>query len=192
MKPIKIKQRKISELNPAEYNPRQLTDKQYKQLKKSMKTFGCVEPIVININPMRKDIIVGGHQRCKVWSDLGNDTIPIVEVELDEAAEMELNIRLNKNTGEFNFDTLANIFDVGLLKEYGFESYELGQGYDDIDYSVLEEMDMKDVLQDKESGVKQAIQIEFNSEDYNEAKELVKQARKEGKYIGGLLIKSLK
>ena len=51
---------------------------------------------------------------------------------------------------------------------------------------------MKDVLQDKESGVKQAIQIEFNSEDYNEAKELVKQARKEGKYIGGLLIKSLK
>ena len=32
MKPIKIKQRKISELNPAEYNPRQLTDKQYKQL----------------------------------------------------------------------------------------------------------------------------------------------------------------
>ena len=105
---------------------------------------------------------------------------------------MELNIRLNKNTGEFNFDKLANIFDVGLLKEYGFESYELGQGYDDIDYSVLEEMDMKDVLQDKESGVKQAIQIEFNSEDYNEAKELVKQARKEGKYIGGLLIKSLK
>tara|TARA_R110001606_G_scaffold397424_2_gene573829 strand:+ start:1110 stop:1691 length:582 start_codon:yes stop_codon:yes gene_type:complete len=191
MKPIKIKQRKISELNPAEYNPRQLTDKQYKQLKKSMKTFGCVEPIVININPMRKDIIVGGHQRCKVWSDLGNDTIPIVEVELDEAAEMELNIRLNKNTGEFNFDTLANIFDVGLLKEYGFESYELGQGYDDIDYSVLEEMDMKDVLQDKESGVKQAIQIEFNSEDYNEAKELVKQARKEGKYIGGELIKAL-
>ena len=44
---MKIKERKIAELNPAEYNPRQLTDKQYKQLKKSLKTFGCVEPVVI-------------------------------------------------------------------------------------------------------------------------------------------------
>ena len=131
MKPIKIKQRKISELNPAEYNPRQLTDKQYKQLKKSLKTFGCVEPVVINSNPMRKDIIVGGHQRCKVWADLGNDTIPTVEVELDEAAEMELNVRLNKNTGEFDIDALANFFDENELKEWGFEDHELGMCYDE-------------------------------------------------------------
>jgi len=132
MKPIKIKQRKISELNPAEYNPRQLTDKQYKQLKKSLKTFGCVEPVVINSNPMRKDIIVGGHQRCKVWADLGNDTIPTVEVELDESAEMELNVRLNKNTGEFDFDMLANYFDMDSLKDWGFQPYEFGETFDDI------------------------------------------------------------
>tara|TARA_R110002073_G_scaffold17422_8_gene65498 strand:+ start:941 stop:1519 length:579 start_codon:yes stop_codon:yes gene_type:complete len=191
MKPIKIKQRKISELNPAEYNPRQLTDKQYKQLKKSLKTFGCVEPVVINSNPMRKDIIVGGHQRCKVWADLGNDTIPTVEVELDEAAEMELNVRLNKNTGEFDFDMLANYFEVSTLKEWGFQSFEFGQAYDDIDYSVLEDMDMEDILKDKEDSVKRAIQIEFNAEDYELAQELVKKAREENVYIGGVLIKGL-
>ena len=191
MKPIKIKQRKISELNPAEYNPRQLTDKQYKQLKNSLKTFGCVEPVVINSNPMRKDIIVGGHQRCKVWFDLGNDTIPTVDVELDEAAEMELNVRLNKNTGEFDFDMLANYFEVSTLKEWGFQSYEFGQAYDDIDYSILDEDGIDEELDSLKDGVKSAIQIEFNSDDYEKAKELVKQARAENKYIGGLLIEIL-
>ena len=141
MKPIKIEQRKISELNPAEYNPRQLTDKQYKQLKKSLKTFGCVEPVVINSNPMRKDIIVGGHQRCKVWFDLGNDTIPTVEVELDEAAEMELNVRLNKNTGEFDFDMLSSYFDMEVLKEWGFQDYEFGMTLDD---DMTDDFDLPD------------------------------------------------
>ena len=128
---MKIKERLIADLNPAEYNPRQLTDKQYKQLKKSLKTFGCVEPVVINSNPMRRDVIIGGHQRCKVWADLGNKTIPTVEVELDEAGEMELNVRLNKNTGEFDFDMLANYFDMDALKDWGFESFEFGESYDE-------------------------------------------------------------
>lgn len=128
---MKIKERKMLDLKPAEYNPRQLTDKQYKQLKKSLKTFGCVEPVVVNANPMRKDIIIGGHQRCKVWADLGNDSIPTVEVELDEAQEMELNVRLNKNTGEFDMDTLSNYFDMDMLKEWGFEDYEFGMSQDE-------------------------------------------------------------
>lgn len=138
---MKIKERKILELKPAEYNPRQLTDKQYKQLKKSLKTFGCVEPVVVNANPMRKDIIIGGHQRCKVWSDLGNDSIPTVEVELDEAQEMELNVRLNKNTGEFDMDTLSNYFDMDMLKEWGFEDYEFGISLDD---DMTDDFDLPD------------------------------------------------
>jgi len=138
---MKIKERKILELKPAEYNPRQLTDKQYKQLKKSLKTFGCVEPVVVNANPMRKDIIIGGHQRCKVWADLGNDSIPTVEVELDEAQEMELNVRLNKNTGEFDMDTLSSFFDIDMLKEWGFEDYEFGMSLDD---DMTDEFDLPD------------------------------------------------
>lgn len=148
---MKIKQRKIADLKPAEYNPRQLTDKQYKQLKKSLKTFGCVEPVVVNSNPMRTDIIIGGHQRCKVWADLGNDTIPTVEIELDEAAEMELNVRLNKNTGEFDFDMLANYYDQDKLKEWGFEDYEFGADYDE-EIDGLEE--------DEEIELPQSVQLE--------------------------------
>jgi len=138
---MKIKERLIADLNPAEYNPRQLTDKQYKQLKKSLKNFGCVEPVVINSNPMRRDVIIGGHQRCKVWADLGNKTIPTVEVELDEAGEMELNVRLNKNTGEFDFDVLSSYFDMEVLKDWGFEDYEFGMSLDD---DMTDEFDLPD------------------------------------------------
>lgn len=90
---------------------------------------------------MRKDIIVGGHQRCKVWFDLGNDTIPTVEVELDEAAEMELNVRLNKNTGEFDFDMLSSYFDMEVLKEWGFQDYEFGMTLDD---DMTDDFDLPD------------------------------------------------
>ena len=177
MKPIKIKQRKISELNPAEYNPRQLTDKQYKQLKKSLKTFGCVEPVVVNSNPMRKDVIVGGHQRCKVWFDLGNDTIPTVEVELDEAAEMELNVRLNKNTGEFDFDMLANYFDMDSLKDWGFQPYEFGQVYDEEEPSF-------DDLTDDEKNKAPIIKITFNNVDELQKAEIDIQELIDRKYQG--------
>ena len=185
MKPIKIKQRKISELNPAEYNPRQLTDKQYKQLKKSLKTFGCVEPVVINSNPMRKDIIVGGHQRCKVWADLGNDTIPTVEVELDEAAEMELNVRLNKNTGEFDFDMLSSYFDMEVLKEWGFQDYEFGMTLDD---------DMTDDfnLPDGNFHLSKGISEEFKSHKCNPLfANLFNKGEKLDQQIGGNILKHI-
>jgi len=35
-----------------------------------------------------------------------------------------LNIRLNKNTGQFDFDMLANYFDQDNLVEWGFEHTE--------------------------------------------------------------------
>lgn len=188
---MEIKERDIADLNPAEYNPRQLTDKQYKQLRKSLKTFGCVEPVVVNSNPMRKDVIIGGHQRCKVWRDLGNDTIPTIEIELGEAEEMELNVRLNKNTGQFDFDILANLFDMDALKDWGFESFEFGHSYDD-DYAALEGEDMADILADMNGEVRKAIQIDFDLEDYEEASALVKQCRDKGLYVGKILMNALK
>jgi hypothetical protein len=128
---MKVTDRKISELIPAEYNPRILKDKQYKDIKKSLQRFGIVDPIIVNMHPDRKNVIVGGHQRVKVWSDLGNETIPCTEVSLDLKKEQELNVRLNKNTGEFDFDALANFFEVRDLKEWGFEEWEFGMNEDE-------------------------------------------------------------
>ena len=46
----KIIQKPIDDLIFAEYNPRQLSDDQYKHLKDSISRFGLVDPIIINKN----------------------------------------------------------------------------------------------------------------------------------------------
>ncbi len=188
---MKIVKRKIDDLIGAEYNPRELTDKQYKDLKDSLKRFGIVDPVIVNKHPERMDIIVGGHQRTRVWKDLGNDTISTVEVELSPEKEKELNIRLNKNTGQFDKDALANYFDTKDLIEWGFEEYEFGF-VDDIDYSILDDEDLDEELAEMTSGVKKAIQIEFELEHYEEASELVRFWREQEAYVGGMIMEYLK
>ena len=126
---MEIVVKKINDLIGAEYNPRELTSKQYDDLTNSLKRFGVVDPVLVNINKDRYNIIIGGHQRTKVWRDLGNTEIDCIELDLTLEQEKELNVRLNKNTGQFNLDMLANHFEIDNLIDYGFE---------DIDFNLLE------------------------------------------------------
>ena len=121
----KIIQRDINSLIFAEYNPRQLTKDQYQNLKDSISRFGLVDPIIVNSNKDRKNIIVGGHQRVKVAKDMDIEFVPVVEVDLTYEKERELNIRLNKNTGEWDMDILANNFDIEELTDFGFNDEDL-------------------------------------------------------------------
>ena len=129
---MKITLIEINSLNPAEYNPRQINNKQYEDLKASMEKFGCVDPIIININPERLNVVVGGHQRLRILRELGADKVPTVSVNLSEEDERELNVRLNKSGGEWDMDILANEFDIVDLKEWGFKDIELGFNIDKI------------------------------------------------------------
>jgi len=123
---MKIIQRKPSELKPATYNPRELTEKQHADLRDSLLTFGLVDPILVNSNPERKDIVIGGHQRLRIAQELAYETVPTVELNLTEAEERELNVRLNLNTGQWDFDELANSFDMDELVDWGFSKFDLG------------------------------------------------------------------
>lgn len=120
--------RKISELIPAEYNPRQLTKKQFEDLKKSFNNLGTLEPAVINMNKDRKNIVVSGHQRLKVAVELGMNEYPCLEVDFTEKKEREANIRMNKNTGEWDMDALANNFNVEDLVDWGFDDLDIIDG----------------------------------------------------------------
>ena len=75
---------------------------------------------------------------------LGLKEIPCVEVELNPAKEKELNIRLNRNTGEWDWDALANYFDVGELTEWGFTEDELQFYVDEPEEIIAENID-KDI-----------------------------------------------
>ena len=120
--------RKLSDLKDWPKNPRRLTDAQAAQIAKSIVKFGFVDPIIINTD----GTILGGHQRKRVLivasiskgSDLVDVRVPSRQLTEDEVEE--LNIRLNRNTGEFDFDALANQFDEDKLIEWGFEAPEFG------------------------------------------------------------------
>ena len=121
----KIISKDIDSLIFAEYNPRQLTKDQYKHLKDSIDRFGLVDPIIVNKNKDRKNIIVGGHQRVKVAKDMNIKEVPVLEVDLTYDRERELNVRLNANTGEWDTDILANMFDIDELTDWGFDDIDL-------------------------------------------------------------------
>ena len=122
---MEIHQKTIDSLIFAEYNPRQLTDEQYKQLKDSITRFGLVDPVIVNQHKDRLNIIVGGHQRVKVAKKMGIEDVPCVFVNLNYDKERELNVRLNKNTGGCDYDILADMFDMDELIDWGFKEEEL-------------------------------------------------------------------
>lgn len=121
----------VEQLQPATYNPRTNTDKQANELKKSLNSFDVVEPIIVNSAPTRKNIIIGGHFRWRVAKELGYKEIPVIYVNIPNVQkEKELNLRLNRNTGEWDFDLLKS-FDVELLLDVGFDDTDLSHIWDE-------------------------------------------------------------
>jgi len=130
-KQIKIQYISVGQLRSAEYNPRTNTDKQAQELKKSLTKFDVVEPIIVNSAPNRKNIIIGGHFRWRIAKELGYKEIPVVYVNIPYVdKEKELNLRLNRNTGEWDFELLKD-FDVELLLDVGFDDSDLSHIWDD-------------------------------------------------------------
>ena len=123
----------IETLVEADYNPRLMTEDQAKRLRESLERFGFVDPVIINSNPDRRNVIIGGHMRVRIARVMGKfSSIPCVELNLSPERERELNVRLNKNNGEWDFDILANQYDITNLLEWGFEKWELPKISEDI------------------------------------------------------------
>jgi ParB-like chromosome segregation protein Spo0J len=128
-----------------------MTNKQYEDLKSSLEKFGLVDPIIINAD----NTVVGGHQRLRIMRELGAEYVPTVRVNLSKEDEKELNIRLNKNTGEFDLDVLANNFEVDELKDWGFKDVELGFNIDKMQDDLSDNLELQykievDVISEKE------------------------------------------
>lgn len=127
---LEVTYQNAKELNPATYNPRKWSDDAIAQLTDSIKSFGLVDPILVNGSPDRKNVVIGGHFRLKVAKDLGIKEVPVVYVDIpDIEREKELNIRLNKNLGDWDYELLAE-FDETLLSTIGFDSEEIDAIFD--------------------------------------------------------------
>ncbi len=135
-KTAELKVLPISVLKPAEYNPRKKLkpgDKEYKKIKDSIEEFGFADPLVINADMT----IIGGHQRLNVAIDLGYTEVPCAVVDVDKTREKALNIALNKITGEWDEQMLADLLTDLKEADYdldytGFEAPEVEQLFSNI------------------------------------------------------------
>lgn len=133
---MEFKKLKINSLIPASYNPRKKLkpgDAEYEKIKNSITEFGYVDPIIVNSDMT----IIGGHQRWSVLKALGYDEVDCVVIEIDKTKEKALNIALNKVTGEWNKELLADLikdlqsldYDVSMT---GFEPPEIDELFNDV------------------------------------------------------------
>lgn len=115
----------INELKPNEYNPKKLTPDEEKLLEESIKEFGLQEPLVVNSNPKRKNIVIGGHQRLKILKKLGYKEVPcwLVDIE-DVEKEKKLCLYFSKALGSWDLEKLK-LFDIEFLESVGFSDMEL-------------------------------------------------------------------
>jgi ParB-like chromosome segregation protein Spo0J len=128
---------RIGDLVNYEKNPVQLSDKQAKELAKSLQKFGHIIPYTAAAPKNGSKIpILDGHQRKRVEMELlGVKPDTMVEIrfpdrKLTEKERQEAIVRLRKNVGEWDFDILANNFDIPDLIDWGFSEKELiGSGF---------------------------------------------------------------
>lgn len=156
----------IKNLKRADYNPRIMPDKEMASLMRSIETHGFCEPIVVNINPERYGIIVGGHQRLTAIERLlakdavkgleldkdGFWTIPVFEVDLTFEAEQQLNIGLNKIHGKFDedkiYELITSMKESPTLMTTGFGEDEISMILDR-DLNQIDEEEEGDALPDE-------------------------------------------
>ena len=141
---MEFKKLNITELVPASYNPRKKLkpgDPEFEKIKNSIIEFGYVDPVIVN----RDLTVIGGHQRLSVLKELGHEDIDCVVIDIDKTREKALNLALNKISGEWNKELLADLikelqgldYDTGFT---GFDPPEIEQLFNEIHDKKIEEV----------------------------------------------------
>ena len=146
MSAMEWKNLSMDALRPAVYNPRKKLkagDREYEKIKNSILEFGYVEPIIVNYDMT----VIGGHQRLTVLKDLGYTEVQCVVVHIEDEHKVKaLNIALNKITGAWNEQLLADLlvdlqsvdFNTDLT---GFEAPEIEQLFSKVHNKDIKEDD---------------------------------------------------
>lgn len=182
---------KLTDVKANPNNPRVIRDEKFAKLKQSIIDFPEMlekRPLVCFTDADGKFVVLGGNMRLKALSDIGAKEIPIILAD-DWTADQRAQFLIKDNVGfgEWDWEQLANQWDNELLAEWGLEVW---QPEKQVDYSLLDD-ELDGQLADMAGGVKKAIQIEFNPEDYDDAYALVKFWREQGAYVGGMILEYL-
>lgn len=191
---LKINYRGTADLIPYVNNSRTHSEQQVQQVAASIKEFGFTNPILID----EDNGIIAGHGRILAAQKLNLDKVPTITLkDLTDAQRKAYVIADNKLALNSGWDDELLKVELENLSETDFNLDLLGWDVlpdfkDDIDYSILDEDDVDDELGEMTDDVKKAIQIEFESHDYEEAQEVVKFWRNKDAYVGGLILDYLR
>jgi hypothetical protein len=170
--------RKLSELIPWPRNPRQVKVDQVRRLQESLEEFG--QPETIAIGPGNE--IYNGHQRLKSWADKFGDIevdVRVADRSLTEKEREKLTVFLHKGAaGEWDFDTLANEFDVDDLLDWGFEDFELGLAPSDDEWA-----DAFGKLPDEDRAPFQQMTFTLHDDQVEQVKEAVRLSKAMGEFV---------
>jgi ParB-like chromosome segregation protein Spo0J len=151
---------KLKDIKPNPNNPRVLRDDKFQKLKQSIKEF----PKMLSLRPMvidENNVVLGGNMRLRVLQELGFNDIDEAWVkrssDLTEEEKKRFIIADNVSFGEWDWDTLANDWDVVDLEAWGLEI----PFYD-------EEVKQEESKEEEELNV---IELKFYDKDYKIVKE---------------------
>ena len=183
-----VKKVKITEVKKNPANPRLIKDYKYKKLVKSLKDF----PQMLELRPIVVDermVILGGNMRHRASIDAGLSEIWIKVAEnLTEEQKKEFIIKDNSNFGEWDWDLLANEWDINALNDWGLDLPAVYFDNDEEPEFDQEELD-EDLDKYINSNIKQIV-LYYNTQDYEKMQEkLEKLKESEGVDDNSLLIK---
>ena len=188
----------VSSINPDPKNPNKHPPEQLVLLQKMILDKGFRDPIVVS---KRSGLIVCGHARFEVAKELNMREIPVIYQDFETREAEYEHMQADNELGKLATTDLSMV---------NIEIQELGpdinvelMGFRDFvieplekfnpptpDYGILDNsgLDVASI----NSGVKKAVLIEFEKEDYEEAFAEIKHWRSEKLYIGAFLIEKLR
>jgi len=151
-------------------NPRILKDSKYNTLKKSLEDFPEMlekRPLVVFTDKDNKYVVLGGNMRYKVAKELGFKELPIILADdWTEEQKTQFLIKDNVNYGDWDWDALANEWDVESLGEWGLDIPNL----ENMNIN-LDEFFEPDTTEKKENF---KIVLEYTKDDYESIMEALK------------------
>jgi len=184
----------IHDITPYANNSRFHSEKQIQQIAKSIDQFGFNNPIQAD----EKGMILSGHGRVLAAQHLGLKQVPVVTISnLSDSEKKAYIIADNKLALNSSWDDELLEQEIRSLKDSDIDLDILGWDVlpdftSTVDYSILDDDELDDELDEMKKDVKKAIQIEFESDDYEEAQKLVKFWRDKGAYVGGIVLDFLR
>lgn len=167
---LKIEYVPINSLNEAVYNPRIIDKKEFAGLVASIKTFGLVDPIIINGD----NTIIGGHQRRRAALTAGYDEVPCIRLHLDKHTEAKLNTVLNSQeiSGKYDEVKLAELL----------EDFKLDDDYETLRLDELEPLDLSEKQEEKETERNNYVHVwHGDNDDANYLRETINQVLEDNK-----------